>query len=178
MITGGFWTGIFWITRIGSPWGDLPAGFGRLGLRRWTEAELWDVMLALPESDISDTRRKSWTAPSGHDAGRQRLGRRRHSSRSGTPQRRSGDPDKVDCLVQCPVDKPTYTLRNHVERFFSRLKHSRRIATRYDKLASNSSASSGSQRSGNRSPLAIYRITAPQITETTMQPAIEIENLS
>jgi transposase len=55
VITGRFWTGIFWITRIVSPWRDLPAEFGRLELRRWTEAELWDVMLALPESDISDT---------------------------------------------------------------------------------------------------------------------------
>ncbi|NGO52214.1 transposase [Mesorhizobium camelthorni] len=55
-------------------------------------------------------------------------------------------------MVQYLVDKPTYALRNHIEWFFSHLKHSRSIATRYDKLASNSSASSGSQRSGNGSP--------------------------
>lgn len=33
-------------------------------------------------------------------------------------------------------DKALYKERNRVERFFSRLKHCRRIATRYDKLAS------------------------------------------
>jgi len=32
-------------------------------------------------------------------------------------------------------DKALYKERNRVERFFSRLKHCRRIATRYDKLA-------------------------------------------
>jgi transposase len=30
-----------------------------------------------------------------------------------------------------------YRARNHVERFFNRIKHCRRIATRYDKLAAN-----------------------------------------
>jgi transposase len=30
-----------------------------------------------------------------------------------------------------------YRDRNHVERFFNRIKHCRRIATRYDKLAAN-----------------------------------------
>ena len=30
-----------------------------------------------------------------------------------------------------------YRARNHIERFFNRIKHCRRIATRYDKLASN-----------------------------------------
>ena len=34
-------------------------------------------------------------------------------------------------------DKALYKERNRVERFFSRLKHCRRIATRYDKLARN-----------------------------------------
>lgn len=32
-------------------------------------------------------------------------------------------------------DKAISKVRNRVERFFSRIKHSRRIATRYDKLA-------------------------------------------
>jgi len=30
-----------------------------------------------------------------------------------------------------------YRRRNHVERFFNRIKHCRRVATRYEKLASN-----------------------------------------
>ncbi len=37
---------------------------------------------------------------------------------------------------QHAYDKAIYKERNRVERFFSRLKHCRRIATRYDKLAS------------------------------------------
>lgn len=40
-------------------------------------------------------------------------------------------------LVQRSVDHATYRERNLVERFFNRLKHFRRIATRFDKLARN-----------------------------------------
>ena len=53
--------GIFWITRTGSPWRDLPADFGNWNsvhrqYRRWTEAGIWDVMLAaLAESDAAAT---------------------------------------------------------------------------------------------------------------------------
>ena len=36
-----------------------------------------------------------------------------------------------------PFDRKAYRLRNLVERFFNRLKHFRRIATRYDKRAEN-----------------------------------------
>jgi transposase len=39
------------------------------------------------------------------------------------------------------VDPELYRQRNLVERFFNRLKHIRRIATRYDKLARNFLAS-------------------------------------
>ena len=38
---------------------------------------------------------------------------------------------------QHPYDKALYRERNRVERFFNRIKHFRRIATRYDKLASS-----------------------------------------
>jgi transposase len=34
-------------------------------------------------------------------------------------------------------DRTRYKLRNRVERFFNRLKHCRRVATRYDKLDAN-----------------------------------------
>lgn len=37
---------------------------------------------------------------------------------------------------QHAYDRALYKERNRVERFFSRIKHFRRIATRYDKLAS------------------------------------------
>jgi transposase len=38
---------------------------------------------------------------------------------------------------QHAYDAALYKERNRVERFFSRIKHFRRIATRYDKLAAN-----------------------------------------
>lgn len=53
--------GIFWITRTGSPWRDLPDEFGNWNsvhrqYRRWTEMGVWDVMLAaLAESEVADT---------------------------------------------------------------------------------------------------------------------------
>ena len=34
-------------------------------------------------------------------------------------------------------DEASYRARNLVERFFNRIKHCRRVATRYDKLAAN-----------------------------------------
>ena len=40
-------------------------------------------------------------------------------------------------LVHRSVNKPIYRQRNLVERFFCKLKHFRRIATRFDKLARN-----------------------------------------
>ena len=46
-------------------------------------------------------------------------------------------PTKSNRKIQIPVVKSTYALRNRIERFFNKLKHSRRVATRYDKLASS-----------------------------------------
>jgi transposase len=40
-------------------------------------------------------------------------------------------------IVRRSVDPAIYRHRNHVERFFCRLKHFRRVATRFDKLARN-----------------------------------------
>jgi transposase len=42
-----------------------------------------------------------------------------------------------DRKVQRSVDRDLYRQRNLVERFFNKLKHFRRIATRYDKTARN-----------------------------------------
>ena len=44
-------------------------------------------------------------------------------------------PPKRNRTVQRDIDGHLYTLRNLVERCFSKLKHSRRLATRYDKTA-------------------------------------------
>jgi len=46
-------------------------------------------------------------------------------------------PTQKDRKVQRSVDKAIYRQRNLVERFFNRIKHLRRIATRFDKLARN-----------------------------------------
>ena len=44
-------------------------------------------------------------------------------------------PARSHRLVQRPFDRHKYKGRNLIERFFCRIKHYRRIATRYDKLA-------------------------------------------
>jgi transposase len=46
-------------------------------------------------------------------------------------------PGKRNRKVQPDIDGNIYALRNQVERCFSKLKHSRRLATRYDKTASS-----------------------------------------
>ncbi len=46
-------------------------------------------------------------------------------------------PTQRDRKVQRSVDRETYRRRNLVELFFNKLKHFRRIATRFDKLARN-----------------------------------------
>lgn len=46
-------------------------------------------------------------------------------------------PPKKNRKVQREYDKESYKNRNQVERFFNRLKNFRRVATRYDKLASS-----------------------------------------
>jgi transposase len=49
-------------------------------------------------------------------------------------------PTKANRKVQVVVDKAIYGLRNRIERFFNRLKNSRRVATRYDKLVESFAA--------------------------------------
>lgn len=46
-------------------------------------------------------------------------------------------PTQRDRRQQRTVDRELYRQRNLIERFFNKLKHFRRIATRYDKLARN-----------------------------------------
>ena len=44
-------------------------------------------------------------------------------------------PSRVIRTVQRPLDSALYRERNRIERLFCRIKHFRRVATRYDKLA-------------------------------------------
>lgn len=46
-------------------------------------------------------------------------------------------PSQSDRHVQRDYDRERYKQRNVVERFFNRIKHYRRVATRYDKTARN-----------------------------------------
>jgi transposase len=46
-------------------------------------------------------------------------------------------PTKSNRKVQRPVEPKTYAMRNRIERFFNKIKNSRRVATRYDKLTSS-----------------------------------------
>lgn len=46
-------------------------------------------------------------------------------------------PTQKDRKIQRSIDPAIYRQRNQVERFFCKLKHFRRIATRFDKLARN-----------------------------------------
>jgi len=49
----------------------------------------------------------------------------------------AGIPPKRNRKIRREYDRVAYRNRNQIERFFNRLKHFRRIATRYDKLASS-----------------------------------------
>jgi putative transposase len=53
-------------------------------------------------------------------------------------------PPKRNRKVQRANDVDLYKERNHIERFFNKLKQFRRVATRYDKLLATSWASSNS----------------------------------
>jgi transposase len=46
-------------------------------------------------------------------------------------------PTKSNRIVQHSVSKPLYTLRSRIECFIGHIKEQRRIATRYDKLATS-----------------------------------------
>ena len=54
-------------------------------------------------------------------------------NRGGTPV----IPTKRNRRVQLPIDGFIYALRNRIERTMGRLKNARRVATRYDKIATN-----------------------------------------
>jgi transposase len=46
-------------------------------------------------------------------------------------------PDKVSRKIRHCFSKTLYKKRNHVERFFNKIKHFRRVATRFEKHAAN-----------------------------------------
>lgn len=66
----------------------------------------------------------------GYSSGKIRQFARRHGIRITIPH-------KCNEHRTGPFDKEIYRLRNRVERLFNRMKHYRRLATRYDKRADN-----------------------------------------
>jgi transposase len=46
-------------------------------------------------------------------------------------------PTKSNRKIQRAISKAAYAMRNRIERFFNKIKHSRRIATRYDQLSNS-----------------------------------------
>jgi transposase len=50
-------------------------------------------------------------------------------------------PTKSNRKVERPINRTTCAMRNRIQRCFNKIKHSRRVATRHDKLASSFSGS-------------------------------------
>jgi transposase len=125
--------GIFWVLRSGAPWRDLPDSFGPYTtcynrFVRWRRAGVWaKIMNALAGAHNAAVQMIDTSIVRVHQHGscitrnrRQSMGRLRGGL--------------TDALCFSPY---LYRARNLVERFFNKIKHCRRVATRYDKLAAN-----------------------------------------
>ena len=105
--------GIFWVLRSGAPWRDLPERYGPRTtcynrFVRWRKAGVWDrLMDAITVAHDGDIQMIDSTSV--------RVHQQAATAKGG---------------VQITVSVAP-------ERFFSKLKHFRRVATRYDKLAAN-----------------------------------------
>lgn len=114
--------GIFWVLRSGAPWRDLPERYGPRTtcynrFVRWRKAGVWDrLMDAITAAHDGEIQMIDSTSV------------RAHQQAATAKSNRRWKP----CF-----SKRLYRERNLIERFFSKLKHFRRIATRYDKLAAN-----------------------------------------
>ena len=100
--------GIFWVLRSGAPWRDVPDLAGRLLSRLKSGTML--------------------LADRGYDADWIRDLVRQRGAWANIPPKRN----RTEALCFSPY---LYRARNLVERFFNKIKHCRRVATRYDKLA-------------------------------------------
>jgi len=103
-----FVNGVLWVIRSGMRWADLPERYGKYKsvhkrFVRWAEAGVWDRLFDAIVAAI-------------HNLGATAV----IPSRRCRKQQRSHD-------------RTLYKLRNRIERCFNRLKHFRRLATRYCK---------------------------------------------
>ena len=113
--------GILWVLRSGAPWRDLPERYGPgttccNRFVRWRRAGVWDGLMdaisaAYDGNAIRDLIKGQGAVPN--------------------------IPAKSNRKWRPCFSKTLYRERNQVKRFFSKLKHFRRIATRYDKRADN-----------------------------------------
>lgn len=119
--------GIFYTLRTGSPWRDLPVRYGPYTTaysryNRWAKAGVWlRIFETLPPA-------KAFIADRGYDA---RALVEMVSAGGG----QAHIPTQSNVRLQRSVDPALYRQRNLIERFFNKLKHFRRLSTRFDKLA-------------------------------------------
>ena len=97
------------------------SGYGEAGPYR--EQKAYDMLIALPEQAP-----KALLADKGYDADAIRTDLARRNIQAVIPGRSNR-------RIKIEHDRALYRERNHVERFFGRLKINRAIATRYDQLA-------------------------------------------
>ena len=123
--------GIFWVLRSGAPWRDLPERYGprttcynRFSL---TAGQTHDGQIVDKLLDHLGPR-TIVLADKAYDADRIRELIQKQGATPNIPPKSKWKP----CF-----SKRLYRERNLIERFFSKLKHFRRVATRHDKLAAN-----------------------------------------
>lgn len=152
--------GIFWVLRSGAPWRDLPERYGPYTtcynrFIRWRKAGVWDrIMDAVTEAYDGDIQmidssvvRVHQHAANGADLlltdlpdGSVLLGDKAYDAdwirnRVETQGAAPNIPDKSNRKHRHCFSKTLYKERNRVERLFNRIKHFRRVATRFEKLA-------------------------------------------
>jgi transposase len=113
--------GIFWVLRSGAPWRDLPDRYG-------PRTTCYNRFVRWRRSGVLDRQMDATRVACDGNAIRDLI-----ESQGAVPN----IPAKSNRKWKPRFSKTIYRERNQVERFFSKLKHLRRVATRYDKLADN-----------------------------------------
>ena len=117
--------GIMWMVASGARWRDLPFRYGNWNsiyhkFRHWCRLNLFERLLNFLNADAQESTllEIDSTFCKVHQCACSAC-----------------IPDKVNSKVKHDFDAQLYKQRNIVERFFQRVKNYRRIATRYDRLA-------------------------------------------
>jgi transposase len=143
---------VLWLARTGSPWRDLPPEFGAwnsvyVRFARWSDKQVWQNIFQVlrEDADFEEIYLDSTIVRAHqHAAG----AAKKKASKLlavlagallaciANKQAKAVIPPRATRKVQRPFDRHQYRNRNVIERFFARIKQFRRVATRYDKLAS------------------------------------------